>query len=111
MTCGRCRAEHEENEQSDMVPCDESGEPCAQMLVELAPENELAFDLYHIARIEGIGALALDLELRTRDLTMTKTEAWELLQKFYIISSTVADIDREEGEKAKDHGRGPATIT
>lgn len=96
MTCEACRARCEENDVEP--PCDETGRPCANNEIELLPENELAFELYFVSRMEGIGPTALELEFLTNPelKAMTEEDAWDLLEKFKVLALTVRELEAED---------------
>ncbi len=92
----------------DALPCDETDERCELVKVELLPENELAYELYFTSRMEGIGPFALELaresdpELRR----MTQAQAYELLDKFRVLASVMAEIEQEEIKRMEKQGKG-----
>ena len=79
-------------------PCDETGRRCAGNEIDLLPENELAFELYFVSQMEGIGQLAQEIFIKTNHQmkTLTKNDAWDLLEKLKIIAVTVRELERED---------------
>ena len=65
--------------------------------MDLAPENQLAVDLY--GKIQALGA---DLVFRLYDLTLSAVEAENLLSRLELIASTVAEIT-EQMNKSKQN--------
>jgi len=96
MTCESCRAKCEENDVEP--PCDETGIPCQGNEIELFAENELAFEIYFLSRMEGVGQLAQDLEFATnpRLKSLTEEEACDLLEKLKVIHATVKELEEED---------------
>lgn len=62
------------------------------------PENHLAWDLYHQARLEGVGDLILSL----RQLELTPFEAEELAYKLETVAVAYAELDAVELKTARD---------
>jgi len=68
--------------------------------VQLLPENQLAWELYHEARLEGVGPLILEL----RQIELSPFEAEELAYKFEVIGSTYLEIQMDEAKKKPPGG-------
>lgn len=66
--------------------------------VELDPSNLLAWELYHQARLEGIGPLILELRI----LELDEYEAEELAYKLDVLGTEYAKIEAQEIRRARD---------
>ena len=78
-----CRGRYAEDDRDP--PCEEKGN-CPINAVELLPENDLAYDLYN--KIDALGA---DTVFRMMDVTMTRVEAENLLEKLALIAGVIAE--------------------
>ncbi len=66
--------------------------------MQLEADNLLAWELYHQARLEGVGHLILELQ----GLEVTEFEADELAYKLDVIGSTYAEIQVDEMKRARE---------
>ncbi len=68
------------------------------MKVQLSPDNLLAWEVYHQARLEGVGPIIFEL----RTLELRPYEADELAHKLDVIGSTYARLENDEIKRRND---------
>lgn len=66
--------------------------------VELDASNLLAWELYHQARLEGVGPLILELRI----LELDEYNAEELAYKLDVLGTEYAKIEAQEIRRARD---------
>ncbi|MFH2012519.1 MAG: hypothetical protein ABIJ37_07475 [Pseudomonadota bacterium] len=89
-TCGECRAAYEEDDR--LPPCEEK-DHCPINAVDLLPECQFALDFY--SKIKSLGA---DLVFKLEDITLSKVEAENLLDKLGFIAGTISTLNKKGEE-------------
>lgn len=79
------------------MECDQTGKPCYLMEVQLLHENLLAWEVYHQARLEGVGPLVLEL----RQLELDNHERERLAYKLDVIGTVYSQITNEKLDAAR----------